>query len=138
MAIRTIVVGLDGSETSYRAFAMATGLAGREHGSVHACFVAHLPATALLGGLVGPALPLDEPDSEDGLADFVAKELVRAGVSGDFTRCSGEVGSELERLAEARAADLLVVGRSTHPHLHLGGVPRQLLARSRIPVLVVP
>ena len=27
MAIRTIVVGLDGSETSYRAFAMATGLA---------------------------------------------------------------------------------------------------------------
>ena len=138
MAIRSIVVGFDGSETSYRAFAMATGLAGREHGSVHACFVAHLPATAALGGLVGPAPPLEYPDRIDDLAAFVTEELARAGVRGELTRRSGEVAAELERLAAAWAADLLVVGRSTHPHLHLGGVPRHLLARGRIPVLVVP
>ena len=138
MAIRTIVVGLDGSETSYRAFAMATGLAGREHGSVHACFIAHLPAAAALGGFAGPAPLLEDPDRNDGLAAFVTEELARAGIQGDFTHRSGEVAAELERLAAAYTADLIVVGRSTHPHLHLGGVPRQLLARSRIPVLVVP
>jgi hypothetical protein len=30
------------------------------------------------------------------------------------------------------------VGRSAHPHLHLGGVPQQLLARGHFPILVVP
>ncbi len=138
MAIRSIVVGFDGSETSYRAFAMAVGLAGREHGSVHSCFVARLPATASLSGLVAPASLVCDHEVDDALAGFVAAELVRAGVAGDFTRSSGEVAAELERLAEAFGADLLVVGRSSHPHLHLGGVPRQLVARGRIPVLVVP
>ncbi len=132
------MVGFDGSETSYRALAMAIGLAGREHGTVQACFVAHLPATAALGGFVAPASLLSDPEGDDELAAFVTAELARAGVAGDFTRRSGEVAAELERLAEACGADLLVVGRSTHPHLHLGGVPRQLLARGRIPVLVVP
>jgi nucleotide-binding universal stress UspA family protein len=37
MAIKSIVVGTDGSETSYRAFAMAVGFAVREQGCVHAC-----------------------------------------------------------------------------------------------------
>ncbi len=34
MGIRSLVVGIDGSETSYRAFAMAVGLAVREQGCV--------------------------------------------------------------------------------------------------------
>ena len=46
MAIKSIVVGTDGSETSYRAFAMAVGFAVREQGCVHACFVAHVPGAA--------------------------------------------------------------------------------------------
>ena len=138
MAIRSIVVGFDGSQTSHRAFAMAVGLAGREHGSVHACFVAHLPATATLAGFVGPVPPVSDPEGDGDLGGFVTAELARAGVAGGFTCCSGEVAGELERLAETCNADLLVVGRSTHPHLHLGGVPRHLLARGRLPVLVVP
>lgn len=136
MAIGSIIVGFDGSETSHRAFAMAVGLAGREHGSVHACFVARLPPAVSLGGLVVPA-PLEDPETDE-LGGFVTTELARTGVNGDFVRCSGEVAAELEQLAVAYGADLLVVGRSTHPHLHLGGVPRQLLTRGRLPVLVVP
>lgn len=138
MTIRCIVVGFDGSVTSHRAFAMAAGLAGREHGLVHACFVDHLPATSALGGFVGPVPLLCDPEGDDDLAAFVTEELARADIRGDFTRRNGEVAGELERLAASCGADLLVVGRSTHPHLHLGGVPRQLLARGRIPVLVVP
>ena len=44
---------------------------------------------------------------------------------GEFNERSGDVARELETLAEACHADLIVVGRSRHPALHLGGVPRR-------------
>jgi len=138
MAITSIVVGIDGSETSYRAFAMAVGLAAREQGCVHACFVAHVPKTIAPSGFVAPLPFLDDPQGDDHLARFVAEELDRAQVRGDFTCRSGEVAIELERLATTCSADLVVVGRSTHPRRHLGGVPRRLLTRGRHPILVVP
>jgi nucleotide-binding universal stress UspA family protein len=138
MAITSIVVGIDGSEESYRALAMAVGLAVREHGCVHACYVDHVPATAAIGGFFPLPPSLVDPDSYNELAQLVAKELSEAGVGGDFTHRSGDVVTELDELAGTCAADLVVVGRSTHPHLHLGGVPRQLLTREHRPVLVVP
>jgi nucleotide-binding universal stress UspA family protein len=139
MAITNIVVGIDGSETSYRAFAMAVGLAAREHGCVHACFVDHVPAIAAVGGLALAPVPAPvDPEGDGQLARFVAAELGRARVDGDFTWQSGEIAIGLERLATTCVADVIVVGRSAHPHLHLGGVPRQLLSRGRWPVLVVP
>src|ERR1019366_4439551 len=113
MSIRSIVVGTDGSKPSYRAFAMAVGLAVREQGCVHAWFVSHVPGAAALGGFFAPVPLVGDAESDDNLA-------------------------ELELLAEDCKADLVVVGRSAHPALHLGGVPRQLLARGRFPILVVP
>jgi nucleotide-binding universal stress UspA family protein len=41
-------------------------------------------------------------------------------------------------VASGCRADLIVVGRSRHPALHLGGVPRKLLAMGHRPVLIVP
>src|ERR1017187_7010848 len=138
MSIRSIVVGTDGSKPSYRAFAMAVGLAVREQGCVHACFVSHVPGAAALGGFFAPVPLVGDAESDDNLARFVAQELGQASVRGDFTCRSGEVAAELELLAEDCKADLVVVGRSAHPPLLLGGVPRQLLARGRFPILVVP
>jgi len=138
MGIRSIVVGTDGSEPSYRAFAMAVGLAVREQGCVHACFVSHVPGAAALGGFFAPVPLVGDAESDDHLAHFVTQELGQASVRGDFTCRSGEVATELELLAEDCKADLVVVGRSAHPTLHLGGVPRQLLGRGRFPILVVP
>lgn len=138
MGISSIVVGIDGSDTSYRAFAMAVGFAVREQGCVHACYVAHLPGAAAIGGFFAPVPLVADAESDDLLARFVAEELFEAHVGGDFTCRSGEIGAELEILAETCKADLIVVGRSAHPHLHLGGVPRQLLGRGRFPILVVP
>jgi nucleotide-binding universal stress UspA family protein len=138
VVVRSIVVGIDGSETSWRAFAMAVGVARRDHGAVHACFVAHTPMPAV--GLAGPIAPLEPGIDDDGgdLGRSVREELARAGVAGDFMWCTGDVGRVLEVLADACHADLIVVGRSRHPTLHLGGVPRRLLAMGRRPVLVVP
>ncbi|MGA3354329.1 MAG: universal stress protein [Acidimicrobiales bacterium] len=138
MSLNSIVVGIDGSETSYRAFAMAVGLAVREEGCVHACYVAHLPGAAAIGGFFAPVPLIADAESDERLARFVTEELFQAQVGGDFTCRSGDIGNELEILAETCKADLIVVGRSAHPHLHLGGVPRQLLGRARFPILVVP
>ena len=138
MEIKSIVVGIDGSETSYRAFAMAVGFAQREQGCVHACYVAHLPGAAAIGGFFAPVPLVADAESDERLARYVTEELFLAHVGGDFTCRSGEIGAELELLAETCRADLIVVGRSAHPHLHLGGVPRQLLGRGKFPVLVVP
>jgi nucleotide-binding universal stress UspA family protein len=138
MGINSIVVGIDGSDPSFRAFAMAIGFAAREEGCVHACFVAHLPGAAAIGGFFAPVPLVGDMESDERLARYVTEELFLAHVGGDFTYRTGEVGAELELLATSCKADLIVVGRSAHPHLHLGGVPRQLLTRGKFPILVVP
>jgi nucleotide-binding universal stress UspA family protein len=59
-------------------------------------------------------------------------------VEGLFSCLDGDIASELEAQAERCRADLVVVRRSRHPALRLGGVPRKLLAMGDRPVLVVP
>lgn len=137
MNINSIVVGVDGSPSAYRALAMAIDLAERKHGCVQACCVAHVPALAAAGSFATPTPPLDDRLDDD-LSNFVTDSLSRAHVSGDFTWRVGEIAIELESLAADHTADLIVVGRSAHLHLRVGGVPRHLLARGHYPVLVVP
>ena len=131
-------MGLDGSTTSWRAFSMAVGIARRDEARVHACFVFHVPAAADLAAFAVPLTPFGDGDDGGDLGRDVAQELSRAGVEGDFTYVKGDVAHELEALAESCLADVIVVGRSRHPALHLGGVPRRLLATGHRPVLVVP
>jgi nucleotide-binding universal stress UspA family protein len=133
-----IVVGLDGSASSWRAFSLALGMAQREKAVVDVCFVFHVPAPTGAGFVVQP-VPGLAPDEDGGeLGRQATEELQAAGVEGKFTCLEGDVAHELEAFAERCRADMLVVGRSRHPALHLGGAPRRLLAMGRRPVLVVP
>lgn len=118
---------------------MALGI-GREYGArVHACFVLHVPGTAEIPPFSLPVAGLADDEEEGGsLGREVSAELTRAGVEGEFCCREGDVALQLEDLAESCHADLIVVGRSRHPALHLGGVPRRLLSRGRRAVLVVP
>lgn len=118
---------------------MAAGMARRNGAKVHACFVLHVPAVAELGSFSMPVPPvmLEAADCSE-LGAEVEKELAEAGVQGEFLCRQGDVARELETLAESLRADMIVVGRSRHPALHLGGAPRRLLAAGRRPVLVVP
>ncbi len=133
-----IVIGLDGSPASWRAFFLALGIAQREKAFVHVSFVYHVPAPATVAPLTMP--PLGFPVDEDGgqLERQATAELLVAGVEGVFSSLDGDIASELEAQAERCHADLVVVGRSRHPALRLGGVPRKLLAMGHRPVLVVP
>jgi nucleotide-binding universal stress UspA family protein len=138
VAVSNVVVGIDGSMTSWRAFAMAVGIARRDQGCVHACFVSHTPAPAELAVFAVPVPSFVDDDGAADLALEVSEELGRAGVGGDFALRKGDVARELEAVAATHHADLIVVGRSRHPTLHLGGVPRKLLAMGRRPILIVP
>ena len=133
-----IVIGLDGSPASWRAFFLALGIAQREKAFVHVSFVYHVPAPATVAPLTMP--PPGFPVDEDGgrLEREATAELQIAGVEGVFSSLDGDIASELEAQAERCRADLIVVGRSRHPALRLGGVPRKLLAMGHRPVLVVP
>ncbi len=133
-----IVIGLDGSPASWRAFFLALGIAQREKAFVHVSFVYHVPAPAMVAPLTTPppGLPVDEDGGH--LERQATAELLVAGVEGVFSSLDGDIASELEAQAERCHADLVVVGRSRHPALRLGGVPRKLLALGHRPVLVVP
>jgi nucleotide-binding universal stress UspA family protein len=136
--MRDVVVGVDGSMTSWRAFSMAVGIARREHCFVHACFVSHAPGPAELAVFAVPVPSLVEDDGATELEREIAAELQGAGVKGELACRRGDIARELEALAANCQSDLIVVGRSRHPALHLGGVPRKLLAMGHRPVLVVP
>jgi nucleotide-binding universal stress UspA family protein len=137
--MRDIVVGVDGTDTSWRALSMAIGVARRWHGcTIHICYISQLPVSAQLGAMAVPISALAGGDQAGELKQAISDELARSDVMGEFNERVGEVARELETLAEACHADLIVVGRSRHPALHLGGVPRRLLAMGRRPVLVVP
>ena len=137
--MRNVVVGVDGSDTSWRALAVAIDVARQYQGAVHACFVWALTATEERAGFSAAPLSSAEGDGdEQQLGQRVVKELHDAGVEGDFSQREGEIARELEALASAGDAELIVVGRSRHPALHLGGVPRRLLALGHRLVLVVP
>jgi nucleotide-binding universal stress UspA family protein len=133
-----IVIGFDGSPASWRAFFFALGIAQRERAFIHVSFVYHVPAPAAVAPLTvpPPRLLMDEDGGE--LERQATAELSVAGVEGVFASLDGDIASELEAQAERCRADLVVVGRSRHPTLHLGGVPRKLLAMGHRPVLVVP
>ena len=140
MATTSIVVGIDDSDASRRALAAAVQLAARQRGRIHACYVAHIPASVALGTFAGPAMPVEDDLDEavEQLRQLVTEELGKAEVGGEFVWRQGDVATELQGLVAALQADLIVVGRSAHPHLHIGNVPSRLITTGGCPVLVVP
>jgi nucleotide-binding universal stress UspA family protein len=128
-----LVVGVDGSEESERALAVAAGLASREKGRLDVCFVAHQPIS--FGGNMPPVDYVEI----SGTVELEVKEvLANANVEGSYFYREGDIADELKRLADERSADIIVIGRSRHPHLHLGSVPKRLLDTVGHSVLVVP
>jgi len=136
--VKELVVGVDGSTTSWRALSMALGIASRDAARVHVCLVLEPRSTPEIATFHTPfPIVADEYDGAD-LGNEVRKQMAQSGVEGEFSCRRGSVAPELEALAATYGADVIVVGRSRHPALHLGGVPRKLLAVGSRPVLVVP
>lgn len=135
---RCAVAGFDGTASSAAALAYARGWAERNHGAV---VVVHVDAAAgatlaecacAMAGVVVPDMP--PCDIPAGIDEAMAD--VSAGWA--YMNVRGDVAGQLERIARALKADVIVVGKSSRPRLRIThSVGRRLLATTRHIVVVV-
>jgi nucleotide-binding universal stress UspA family protein len=139
-----VVVGLDGSDTSWDAFWWACGEARRLGGRAVAVFVSPaggggMAAIAVTAGVCDySAVHASAAAQASSLRDQVRRHLGDDGPDITFVHTSGDPARELLRVAEAVRADMIVVGRSTKARHHLAGsLGRYLIARRKAPFVVV-
>ena len=119
---KMIVVGLDGSRTSWRAASYANGLARRQGSRVTVVYVASPGALAMMTG--------------DAAGMIVMAER---GVDTEFLVVDGDPFTELRRVAREVRADAVVVGASERAgHRFVGSLATRLVKAACWPVTVVP
>jgi nucleotide-binding universal stress UspA family protein len=134
-----ILVGLDGSDTSLRATAYATGLARRQGSRLVLVYVASY--SGMSGFAPGYLNVLQESQQEtaDELRDEIQQIVTSRGVHSEFRTEQGDPYSELTRIADEVQADAVVVGASTHAgHRLIGSLAGRLVKAGHWPVTVVP
>ncbi len=134
-----ILIGVDGSRTSWRAAAYAAGLARRQGARLLAVHVVRLSAN--IGAVPGAAGALNEAatqaahDVERRLRDGAAE----VGVDLEFRSMVGDPWTELTRAAAESKADAVIVGASEHAgHRIVGSLATRLVRAGKWPVTVVP
>lgn len=135
-----IVVGLDGSPSSWDAFSWAAGEAARTNGQLVAVNV-----TPYTEAVVAFGVPFDYAGVEQTRRE-VAAELKRdairradeLGVALTFMCEHGNTAHCLTDVAQRLHANLVVVGRSTKVLHHVGrSLSHRLTSRTNAPVVVV-
>jgi nucleotide-binding universal stress UspA family protein len=136
-----ILIATDGSPAAQEAVEVGLALA-QEHGAT-VTFVHVLPADEFVVGRGAPPFAIAHSvaidDSDMALAE-AAEMAEAAGVAFELERISGETAREIVALADAKDADLTVVGsrgRAAVSSALLGSVSLAVLKRSKRPVLVV-
>jgi nucleotide-binding universal stress UspA family protein len=134
----TVVLALDGSDSSDRALECATGLAKVHSSTVHVVHVVELTV-----GRGGGRAPINEKDIQ-AKVEGQANALTAAGVKAEFETQTVPAGGPAHAIAEVAAnakADLIITGTRGHTAvvgMLLGSVPQRLLHLATCPVLVVP
>jgi nucleotide-binding universal stress UspA family protein len=140
-----VVIGLDGSKTSWHAFSWGCGEARRMGGRAVAVFV-----SPSLGPGAGAGLMLGIDSYDHGAVETAvgqqAEQLrvealaraVSARIELTFLHARGDPASELLRVAREIHADVTAIGRSTKLcHRLAGALGRRLLAKPGVPIVVV-
>jgi nucleotide-binding universal stress UspA family protein len=134
-----VVVGFDGSESSERALAYASGMARRLGGGLVIVHVANrIPATVWAG--CEPPVFIDVPDSR---SEALGLELACADHLSDvpwiLVERGGDICHEIEDVAREFTADAIVVGGSTGLASRIfGSVACRLVKHAKRPVVVIP
>ncbi|MBM9617875.1 universal stress protein [Streptomyces zhihengii] len=137
---KVVVVGLDGSDSSLRAAAYASGLARRQGALLAIVYVQPvMPAGAALGV---PVAGTTEEIAEGLAAEIrTAAERLRGiwDVRWEFHTFRGDPYTGLVTAADELKADAVVVGASESAgHRIIGSVAVRLVKAGRWPVTVVP
>lgn len=131
-----IVVGIDGSDTSWRALHYAFGLARRQHGVLVAVF-AFTPVTSWDG--IATAVCYTGEELADELRAAVHSLSEEHHVPAEFLRAQRDPVRTLIEVAATHHADAIIVGASkTLSHKVFGSKAARTIRRSRCPVIVVP
>jgi nucleotide-binding universal stress UspA family protein len=135
-----IMVGVDGSDTSMRAAALAAGLARRQGARLVAVFVAAPSPWVPVGA---PGVAYAQAETADRLADDLRDQICCGardlGVGVTFRYRHGDPFRELSQTADEIRADLVVIGASTgFCHRLLPSTGSRLVRARRWPVLIVP
>jgi nucleotide-binding universal stress UspA family protein len=136
---RTLVVGVDGSDTSWRAAAYAVGIVRRQGGHSRLVFVYVAPGPGLKA-LTPQVIPASAEASDLTLADIARRlEAALGDLDWEIRSPTGSAFTELKRIATAVRADTVVVGASTGlAHRVAGSLAARLVKTRRWPVIVVP
>lgn len=137
---KVIVVGLDGSDSSFRAAAYAAGLARRQNALLAAVYVQPVMSA---GAAVGaPVAETTDRIAEDLVAEIRAETERVKGIFDfrwEFHTFRGDPYNGLVKAAEQLKADAVVVGASEQAgHRFVGSVAVRLVKAGRWPVTVVP
>lgn len=140
--MKQIVIATDGSPSAREAIDVGLELASEQGAEV--TFVHVLaPDDYIVSGRGGPVLArphhVGMDESELALSD-ASDAAEGAGVSYALERISGETVDEVVAVADAKNADLIVVGsrgRGTVASALLGSVSRGVLKQAKRPVLIV-
>jgi nucleotide-binding universal stress UspA family protein len=141
---KTVVVGIDGSERSLRAAAVASELC-RCHGArLHIVTVVRPPEG--WWGIVGSPPPADAIASsmskaQQSILDVAMESLDLSGIEWEASEEIGEPAAALADVCRDREADVLVVGRrgaGVVERLVMGSVADRVAHYAPCPVLIVP
>jgi nucleotide-binding universal stress UspA family protein len=136
--MKTIVVGVDGSECADKALTWAVGEAKLRGDRVRAVHAWEYPVNGAVYGMMAPQLGRDEKRDAAKATLDEAVERLRNGVQIEEVLVEGSAAKALMRASED--ADLLVVGSrglGGFKRLLLGSVSTQLAHHSRCPVVIV-
>lgn len=133
-----VVLGYDGTPPSTHAAAWAAGLVRRENGLLLVVYVQALSGPAYWEALSSAAAGEATDKYVKELRDQAGPMLDERGIRWEMLQGQGDPATVLEKIAEERRADCIVVGRARHRGGLLGSVPKSLLSRSTRPVVVVP
>jgi nucleotide-binding universal stress UspA family protein len=133
----TLVVGVDGSATSWRALYYAFGLARRQHSTVIAVFASNTIVAGSDGALAG-ALAETNAQLADELKPTIQKLAADYRVPTTFIARAGDAVNTLIEIATEHHADALIIGASeTLVHHLVGSKALRTVRRCHCPVTVV-
>ncbi|MET9230291.1 universal stress protein [Lentzea sp. NPDC003310] len=137
---RTVLVGVDGSDTAMRATAAAFGLARRQGARLVVTFVACHSALAALSPAVASVFEHEAAARlHEELSSQVRSFAEELDVPVTFVKAFGDPVTVLRESADQCQADMVVVGASQQAgHRFAGSVATRLIKSGHWPVLVVP
>jgi nucleotide-binding universal stress UspA family protein len=136
-----LVVGVDGSDTSWHAFHYAVGQARRQGARVVAVYAESLPAAAFAGSgaLAFPVVDTSAEELREELRTGVESIGAEHGVDVELVVSAADPVFALTQVAEQVRADAIIVGASTQTaHRLFGSVAVRAVRAGGWPVTVVP